>query len=50
MRPPFRKSGDPHLKYGTISQLANATVVTEPPAVFAKFMLRKSVDRLNTEV
>lgn len=37
-------------KYGTIGQLANATVIVQPPPVFARFMLRKSVERLNTEV
>ncbi|CAM2710546.1 unnamed protein product [Rotaria socialis] len=36
-------------KYATIGQLTTATVVAEPPRVFAKFMLRKSVDRLNSE-
>ncbi len=37
-------------KYSTIIQLTNATVVTEPPPIFARYMLRKSVDRLTTEV
>jgi len=36
-------------KYATIGLLTNATVVTEPPPAFARFMLRKSVDRLNSE-
>jgi len=36
-------------KYSTIIALTNATVVAEPPPMFARFMLRKSVDRLNTE-
>ncbi|CAF3617423.1 unnamed protein product [Rotaria sp. Silwood1] len=36
-------------KYSTIGQLTNATVVTEPPPAFARFMLRKSVDRLHSE-
>ena len=46
-----RKSvaGEPG-EYGTIMQLTNATVVAEPPPMFARYMLRKSVDRLNTEV
>lgn len=38
------------MEYGTILQLTNATVVAEPPPVFARYVLRKSVDRLNTEV
>jgi hypothetical protein len=37
-------------KYGTIVALTNATVVAQPPPIFARYMLRKSVDRLNTEV
>jgi hypothetical protein len=37
-------------KYPTIGQLTNATVVTVPPPAFARFMLRRSVDRLNSEV
>ena len=37
-------------KYPTIVQLTNATVVTKPPPIFTRYMLRKSVDRLNTEV
>ena len=42
---------DPPLaKYSTISQLTSATMVMAPPPTFAKFMLRKSVDRLNSEV
>ena len=40
----------PPAKYSTISQLTNATMVMPPPTTFAKFMLRKSVDRLNSEV
>ena len=40
----------PPAKYSTISQLTNATMVMAPPTTFAKFMLRKSVDRLNSEV
>ncbi|CAF1139095.1 unnamed protein product [Adineta ricciae] len=44
-----RKSDGDHIQFSTIGQLTSATVVTEPPPVFAKFMLRKSVDRLNTE-
>jgi hypothetical protein len=49
---PSRKSvAGEHIPFSTISQLTGATVVTEPPPpVFAKFMLRKSVDRLNSEV
>jgi hypothetical protein len=50
IRRPSRKSDGTHLQFSTIGQLTNATVVTEPPPVFAKFMLRKSVDRLNSEV
>jgi hypothetical protein len=53
IRRPSRKSvaGGDHIRFSTIGQLTNAVVVTEPPPpVFAKFMLRKSVDRLNTEV
>jgi hypothetical protein len=50
IRRPSRKSDGIHLQFSTIGQLTNATVVTEPPPVFAKFMLRKSVDRLNSEV
>lgn len=50
IRRPSRKSDGDHLQFSTIAQLTSATVVTEPPPVFAKFMLRKSVDRLNTEV
>jgi hypothetical protein len=50
VRRPSRKSDGDYLQYGTIGQLAGATVVTEPPPVFAKYMLRKSVDRLNSEV
>ena len=38
------------LKYSTIGQLTNAAVVVEPPPAFARYMLRKSVDRLNSEV
>ena len=49
-RPSRKKSGTDHMQYSTIGQLTNATVVTEPPPVFAKYMLRKSVDRLNSEV
>jgi len=45
-----RKSDGDHIQFSTIGQLANATVVTEPPPAFAKYMLRKSVDRLNSEV
>lgn len=45
-----RKSVGEHIQFGTIGQLTSATVVTEPPPAFAKFMLRKSVDRLNSEV
>lgn len=46
-----RKSMGEHGQFSTIGQLTNATVITEPPApVFAKFVLRKSVDRLNSEV
>ena len=45
-----RKSDGGHIQFSTIGQLTSATVVTEPPPVFAKFMLRKSVDRLNSEV
>jgi len=46
-----RKSVAVYSPYSTISQLTNATVITEPPPpVFAKFVLRKSVDRLNSEV
>lgn len=37
-------------KYSTIVQLTNATVVAKPPPVFTRYMLRKSVDRLNSEV
>lgn len=37
-------------KYPTIVQLTNATVVTKPPPIFTRYMLRKSVDRLNAEV
>jgi len=37
-------------KYSTIAHLANATVVAEPPPMLARFMFRKSVSRLNTEV
>lgn len=40
----------PFTKYSTIIHLTNATVVAEPPPIFARFMLRKSVDRLNSEV
>lgn len=48
---PSRKSLGEHGQYSTIGQLTNATVITEPPPpVFAKFVLRKSVDRLNSEV
>ncbi|CAM4791578.1 unnamed protein product [Rotaria magnacalcarata] len=36
-------------KYATIGQLTTATIVAEPPPVFARFMLRKSVERLNSE-
>nr|ACC43965.1 plasma membrane calcium-dependent ATPase [Philodina roseola] len=36
-------------KYMTISLLTNATGVIAPPPTFAKFMLRKSVNRLNSE-
>ncbi|CAF1251104.1 unnamed protein product [Adineta steineri] len=36
-------------KYATIGHLTNATVVMKPPPIFARYMLRKSVDRLNTE-
>lgn len=50
IRRPSRKSTGDNLQFSTIGQLTSATVVTEPPPVFAKFMLRKSVDRLNTEV
>jgi len=49
IRKPSRKSEGDQLRFSTIGQLTNATVVTEPPHVFAKYMLRKSVDRLNTE-
>ena len=45
-----RKSDGDHVEYSTILQLTNATVVAEPPPVFARYMLRKSVDRLNSEV
>jgi hypothetical protein len=48
-RRPTKPGDGVNLRYSTIAQLANATVVTEPPPVFAKFMLRKSVDRLNSE-
>ncbi|CAF4249963.1 unnamed protein product, partial [Rotaria sp. Silwood2] len=41
--------GEIFAKYSTIGQLTNATVVTEPPPAFARYMLRKSVDRLNSE-
>lgn len=37
-------------KYSTIVQLTNATVVAKPPPIFTRYMLRKSVDRLNSEV
>jgi hypothetical protein len=37
------------IKYATLSQLTNATTVVVPPPTFAKFMLRKSVNRLNSE-
>ena len=37
-------------KYSTIMQLTNATVVAEPPPAFARFMLRKSVHQLSSEV
>nr|ACD88945.1 plasma membrane calcium ATPase [Adineta vaga] len=36
-------------KYSTVAHLTNATVVIAPPPIFARYMLRKSVDRLNTE-
>ncbi|CAF1094635.1 unnamed protein product [Adineta ricciae] len=36
-------------KYATVGHLTNATVVMAPPPMFARYMLRKSVDRLNTE-
>ncbi|CAF0836714.1 unnamed protein product [Adineta steineri] len=49
LRRPSRRSTGDGLQYSTIAQLTSATVVTEPPPVFAKFMLRKSVDRLNSE-
>ena len=58
-RKPSEHSGDedgegdqnaPPPKYSTIGQLTSATVVMAPPPMFAKFMLRKSVDRLNSEV
>ena len=54
-RPPKKVRDDdadinPFQKYQTIGQLTNATVVTRPPPMFARYMLRKSVDRLNTEV
>ena len=45
-----RSVGGDALEFSTIMQLTNATVVAEPPPVFARYMLRKSVDRLNTEV
>ncbi|CAF1511866.1 unnamed protein product, partial [Rotaria sordida] len=41
--------GDVFPRYSTIGQLTNATVVAEPPPAFARYMLRKSVDRLNSE-
>ena len=48
---PSRKSMGEHGQFSTIGQLTHATVITEPPPpVFAKFVLRKSVDRLNSEV
>jgi hypothetical protein len=48
---PTRKSVAVYSPYSTIMQLTHATVITEPPPpVFAKFVLRKSVDRLNSEV
>jgi hypothetical protein len=50
MRRISRKSVGDHDDFTTIGQLTRATVVAEPPPVFAKYMLRKSVDRLNTEV
>lgn len=40
----------PYRKYGTIGHITTATVVAEPPPMFARFMLRKSVHQLNTEV
>ncbi len=40
----------PSHKYPTIGHLTNATVVTVPPPAFARFMLRRSVDRLNSQV
>ncbi|UJR25661.1 hypothetical protein I4U23_007012 [Adineta vaga] len=49
LRRQSRKSDGDHIQFSTIGQLTSATVVTEPPPVFAKFMLRKSVDRLNSE-
>jgi len=40
---------NPFRKYSTIGQLTRATVVTQPPPMFARYMLRKSVHRLTTE-
>lgn len=48
-RRPTRLTSE-HIEFSTIGQLTNAAVVAEPPPVFAKYMLRKSVDRLNSEV
>ncbi|CAF3326610.1 unnamed protein product [Rotaria socialis] len=46
---PSRPSDVDYVPFSTIGQLTTATVVTEPPPAIAKFMLRKSVDRLNSE-
>ncbi|CAF2314056.1 unnamed protein product [Rotaria sp. Silwood2] len=44
-----RWSDGEYMPFSTIGQLTSATVVAEPPPTIAKFMLRKSVDRLNSE-
>ncbi|CAF0973525.1 unnamed protein product [Rotaria sordida] len=44
-----RFSDGDYMPFTTIGQLTSATVVAEPPSAIAKFMLRKSVDRLNSE-
>jgi uncharacterized Zn finger protein (UPF0148 family) len=40
----------PTNKYSAIHHLTNATAVVRRPPIFAKYMLQKSVARLNTEV
>lgn len=43
-------SGEQHVQNDTIDHLTNANVVTKPSSALVRFMLRRSVEKLDAEV